>query len=288
MIALTRGGFALAIAPEIGGAVTRFDFEGRPVMRPAAKGASNPLDCCSFPLVPYANRIENGVLKFQGREFRLPLNFGQHPHSLHGHGWQTVWHVEAVSQDSVSIAFDHAPDAWPWAYTAVQQFVLADDGVRMRMTVRSRDRQPMPISLGFHPYFPRHPGSRLTARIAGMWQSGPNLIPSVHVEGSPLLDLAGGAVISKAPFVDNCFTGWHPPARIEQPEEGLAITLEASAECPFLHVFVPTGQDYFCAEPTTAMPNVFNRPEPAGVTGARVLAPGASLSIEMRIAVRKL
>jgi aldose 1-epimerase len=288
MIELARGGVALAILPELGGSVTRFDFEGRPVMRPAPKGATNPLDCCSFPLVPYANRIEHGVLKFEGREYRLPLNFGDHPHALHGHGWQTAWRVETVSKDRASIAFDHAPDAWPWAYTAVQEFGLTSDGARMRMTVRNRDGKPMPISLGFHPYFPRYPGSRLIARVAGMWQSDPTMIPTVHVDGSPLLDLAGGAMISQAPFVDNCFTGWHPPARIEQPEEGLAITLEASAECPFFHVFVPVGMDYFCAEPGTAMPNAFNRPEPAGVTGARVVAPGGSLSIEMRIAVRNL
>jgi aldose 1-epimerase len=217
MIELARGAVALAISPDLGGSVMRFDFEGRPVMRPAPAGATNPLDCCSFPLVPYANRIEHGVLKFEGREYRLPLNFGDHPHALHGHGWQTAWRVETVSKDRASIAFDHAPDAWPWAYTAVQEFGLTSDGARIRMTVRNRDGKPMPISLGFHPYFPRYAGSRLTARIAGMWQSDSTMIPTVHVDGSPLLDLAGGAMISKAPFVDNCFTGWHPPARIGRP-----------------------------------------------------------------------
>ena len=64
-------------------------------------------------------------------------------------------------------------------------------------------------------------------------------------------------VVSKAPFVDNTFTGWRGAARIEQPELGLAITLEASPECRFFHVFIPPGQDYFCAEPTSAMPNAW-------------------------------
>jgi len=286
MITLTRGKLALEVTPEIGGSITRFDLDGKPVLRPAPKSVTNPLDCCSFPLVPYANRIENGVLNFAGREYPLPLNFGQHPHSLHGHGWQTAWRVETVSRDRATIAFDHAPDAWPWAYTAEQEFALADDGLHVRLTLRSRDEKAMPFSLGFHPYFPRMPGSRLTARIVEMWLSDSTELPTVL--GKPRIDLPNGVVVSKAPFVDNCFTGWRPPARVEQPDLGLDITLAASAQCPFFHVFIPSGADYFCAEPTTAMPNAFNRPEPAGVTGLRVLAPGTTLSIEMAITVRSL
>ncbi|HUO99153.1 MAG TPA: aldose 1-epimerase [Rhizomicrobium sp.] len=286
MITLEQNGFVLEIVPEVGGAITRFDWKGRPVMRPAPQGVTNPLDCCSFPLVPFANRIENGKLEFEGREYPLPLNFGDHPHSLHGHGWQTSWRVETVSRDRAVIAFDHAPDAWPWAYAAEQEFVLADGGLRMRLTMRSRDDKPMPLSLGFHPYFPRNPGSRLTAQIDRMWLSDSTEIPTVL--GEPRIDLPHGVVIAKAPFVDNCFTGFHPPARIEQPEFGLEIALKASAQCPYFHVFIPNGTDYFCAEPTTAMPNAFNRPEAAGVTGARILSPAAGLSVEMAIAVRDL
>jgi len=286
MINLTHAGFALEINPEIGGSITRFDLDGRPVMRPAAKAATSPLDCCSFALVPFANRIEKGVMTFEGRQYRLPLNFGSHPHCIHGHGWQTSWRVEAVAKDRAVLAFDHAADAWPWAYTAEQEFALARQGLSARLTVRSRDDKPMPVSLGFHPYFPRRPGSRLEARIDRMWLSDATELPTVL--GAPRIDLAKGVVVSQAPFVDNCFTGWHPPARIEQPELGLEVAIQASAECPFLHVFIPNGTDYFCAEPTTAMPNAFNRPEPASVTGARVLAPGASLSIEMAVTARAL
>jgi aldose 1-epimerase len=146
----------------------------------------------------------------------------------------------------------------------------------------------MPTSLGFHPYFPRTASTRLTASVAGMWKADSTTIPTEHVTGSPLLDLARGALVDKAPFVDNCYTGWHPPARIDQPDSGLTISLDASPECTFFHVYAPVGQNFFCAEPGSAMPNAFNRPEPANVTGVRTLGPGESFSIEMRIAVRRL
>jgi aldose 1-epimerase len=287
MISLTQGGMELDLAPEVGGSVTRFAFESCDVLRPASKGTFTQGDACTFALVPFANRIEHGVLHFQGREYTLAKNFGNHPHSLHGHGWQTAWRVVSLSRDQVTLAYDYEAGDWPWTYSAEQVLTLAKGGMTHQLTVRSRDSKPMPTSLGFHPYFPRMPNTRLTASVKGMWQVDPTMTPTDHVEGSPLLDLSRGALLDHAPFVDNCFTGWHSPAHIDQPDSGLDISLEASPECTFFHIFVPVGQNFFAAEPVSAMPNAFNRPEPATVTGARVLAPGASFSIEMRLGVSR-
>jgi len=287
MIALVHGGMELDLAPEIGGAVTRLTFEGKDILRPAPKGAFTQLEACTFALVPYANRIENCVLHFQGREVRLRRNFGDHPHALHGHGWQTAWRVVSLSRDQATLAYDHEADDWPWTYSAEQVLTLADGGFTHRLTVRSRDAKPMPTSLGFHPYFPRSASTKLTASVKGMWMCNETMIPTEHVAGSPLLDFAHGALVDKAPFVDNCHTGWRPPARIDQPDSGLAISLEASPECTFFHVYVPVGENFFCAEPGSAMPNAFNRPESSSVTGAHMLASGASFSIEMRLGVSR-
>ena len=76
MITLGRGKFELDIAPEIGGAITRFEHGDKPVLRHVPQGETNVLEMCAFPLVPYANRIANGTFTFGGKEYRLPLNFG--------------------------------------------------------------------------------------------------------------------------------------------------------------------------------------------------------------------
>jgi aldose 1-epimerase len=196
--------------------------------------------------------------------------------------------VSSLSRDQAALAYDYEAGDWPWTYSAEQVLTLADGGFKHRLTIRSRDAKPMPTSLGFHPYFPKMASTRLTASVAGMWKANETMIPTEHVAGSPLLDLAHGAPVDKAPFVDNCYTGWRSPARIDQPSSGLTISLEASPECTFFHIYVPVGQTFFAAEPVSAMPNAFNRPEPASVTGARTLGPGESFSIEMRIAVRRL
>jgi aldose 1-epimerase len=288
MITLGRGKFELDIAPDIGGAITRFTLGDTPVLRRVAPGTTSVLDMCSFPLVPYANRIAEGRFVFEGREHCLPLNFGDHPHSLHGHGWQLPWRVEIFSRDRVSLVYDHAPDAWGWAYSAEQVFALNEDGLAVTLSLRSRDDKPMPYSLGFHPYFPRLPCSKLKAAVKGMWQADDTMLPVALVPATAVIDMSGGQVISAAPFVDNTFTGWQGPAVVTQPELGLEITLMASANSSFLHVFVPEGADFFCAEPTTAMPNAFNRTESGDVSGARILAPGETASIEMRLKIRAI
>ncbi len=99
-----------------------------------------------------------------------------------------------------------------------------------------------------------------------------------------MFDLSPNVALVNAPFVDNCYTGWQEPASIQQPEEGFRIVQSASAEATFLQFFTPTGADYFCAEPMSAMPDAVNRPETPPETGLRTLMPGATFSIAMSIA----
>ncbi|MDE2183490.1 MAG: aldose 1-epimerase [Alphaproteobacteria bacterium] len=287
MITLARGGLELDVSPEIGGAIARFAVDGTHVLRPAQPGVTDVREMSCFPLVPYANRIENAVLHFGGRTYDIPRNFGSHPHSLHGHGWRLPWRVESLSRDQVILGYDHGPDEWPWGYSAEEEYALDEGGLRVRLTLRSRDARPMPTSLGFHPYFPRTASTRVTSAVKGMWKTDATQIPTEYVAGTPPLDLMAGALVDKAPFVDNTFDGWRGPARIEQPDSGLELSLEASPACTFFHMFIPFGATFFCAEPVSAMPNAFNRPEAAAITGARTLAPGGTFSIEMRLGVAR-
>jgi aldose 1-epimerase len=279
-IALKDGDAQLLIDPAIGGSIARYVWRGRDVLRPAPENARKPVEMGCMVLVPFANRIAYGRFNWEGRAIQLTPNFG--PHAIHGHGWESPWTVTSQSATSATLAFGYRASDWPWTYDAELAFALMDGALNAELTVTNRDATSMPASLGFHPYFPRHPRARLTASVDAVWLSDATLIPTVKAGPAHFLDLAHGAELANAPFVDNCHAGWNGTAAIDQPDERLRIALKADAH--FLHVFVPSGESYFCAEPVTAMPDAVNRSEPAQETGLRTLAPGATFSLSMTLA----
>lgn len=288
MITLHGHGYTAEILPEMGGAVTALTFHDKAVLRPAPAAPRDAGETGCFALVPYANRIANGLLRFGGREIRLPRTFADHPHSMHGDGWRAVWQVVGKRKDFLLLAYEHAADVWPWAYRTEQQFTLGAGGVNIRLGLENRSDTPMPFSLGLHPWFVRSAATVLYAQVDGVWLADDTTLPTALEEGSHFLSMAGGAALKNAPFVDNCHTGWRGPAVIESPDQGLKITLTASPQCPFLHIYTPVGSDFVCAEPVTAMPDAFSREEPTAETGMRVLAPGGHFAMEMTIRAEEI
>src|ERR1700743_1048408 len=118
VLALRHGGAVLDLAPEGGGAVARFCVDGIDVLRRAPPDTRDVLEAACFPLVPFANRIAHGTFTFAGETVRLPRNFGDHPHALHGQGWQSGWEVRGATADTALLRYEHTADAWPWDYTA--------------------------------------------------------------------------------------------------------------------------------------------------------------------------
>lgn len=303
---LNAAGAQLEIAPGVGGSLARFTFRGTDVLRPAdgaARDAQDVLRYASYPLVPYSNRIAHARLTVNGREHALRRNFGEHPHSIHGVGWQSVWSVDAVAKDHALLSLDYSPSpevrgqsaretAWPWAFRAVQSFALAAiaGGVRLatRMTLVNTSDTAFPFGLGFHPFFLRGAHTLLGFKAQGMWESDATLMPTKLVAPIGALRFDPPQRVGEH-FIDNVYTGWDGTATVSDPERGIAVTIEADGACTFLVVYVPLEHDFVCVEPVTHMTDAFNlsaRGETA--TGARMLPPGAAFSTTMHLCVRAL
>lgn len=279
MSVIEQGEARLTLLPHVGGAVAGFSVGGLDVLRPAPSGASDALMTACFPLVPFCNRIPMGRFVFEGREVTLPPNLSGHPHALHGQGWRSAWAVDRASNEEATLSYQHAPDAWPWAYRAEQRFKLLASGVRVELSVTNTGEAAMPAGLGFHPYFPRRPGETLTAANDGVWLIDTDVLPTVHHPGPWEADWAAGAPVEGRGLIDHCYTGWDQRAVLRAP--GLPDTvITASPECRWLHVYVPPGEDFLCVEPCASRPNPFGE----GETGMVVLQPGESRSIWMEIA----
>ena len=163
MIDLRAGDYRLVLEPARGGSVARFDFGEEALFRPTC--GPSVLDTACFPLVPFSNRIAQGVFHAGGQDVRLAPNFpgAPHPHTLHGFGWLCEWQVIEASANRALLRHAYVAGEWPWDYVAEQRFDLSDRGLTHRLTICNRGNSPMPAGLGLHPEYPH----RQTARRAG-------------------------------------------------------------------------------------------------------------------------
>ena len=288
------------LAPTTGGAIGRFAFGGVDVLRPVsdeARATGNVRGYGCYPLVPYSNRIADAKLSWAERTHVLARNFGDHPHSIHGVGWQRPWRVAAHDPASALLAFEHGAaeadaHAWPWPFRATQSFVLAvDDRVATlaaRITIANAGTEAFPFGLGLHPFFPRSPATELGFHADGVWQTDNTQLPTakIAIPGAWRFDPPRTA---DPVALDNVFTGWRGEATLVDRGRRIETTITADGAASFLVVYVPPARDFLAVEPVTHMTDAFNRAArgEAG-TGTRTLAAGAAFSCTMRISARLL
>jgi aldose 1-epimerase len=274
-VRIAAGDWVAMLDPAAGGAVASLTRRGIDVLRPTPAGARDPLSFGCFALVPYANRIADGVLAFDDMRHVLPRNYPGQAHPLHGVGWLSPWTIVAQDATSMTCRHDHVPDAaWPWRYTATQRFELDAHGLAIALTLDNDGDAAMPYSLGFHPYFARDGVDTLQFAADGVWRANAAMLPTELDRADTFGDWSRGAAPQRDALVDHCYTGWTGRATLARADG--AVTLSATGT-PLLHFYLPPGADFFCLEPVTAMPDGINR------RAADVLAAGARRTIAMAI-----
>jgi aldose 1-epimerase len=304
VVTLRDGPFALDIAPEIGGAIvglhvawpTPSSPDGiEPLRRTsdAALAARDVRQAGSFAMLPYSNRMRECTLHFQGKRYRLAPNFGAHPHSIHGVGWQRAWTVESATATSATLRLEHGGAGneaaeWPFAFVARQHFAMAADGFTIGLEIDNTGSGDMPAGFGLHPYFLRGAGTRLVASTQGVWRNDEAMMPVSLDPVPPAWNASDGKLVA-ALSVDNCFAGWDGTARIEWPEWNAALDMTADPVFGHLVVYVPAGKPFFCVEPASNRNDGINMlAKGRDDTGVVVLAPGARLAGEVRFKFSRL
>jgi aldose 1-epimerase len=208
------------------------------------------------------------------------------PSPLHGQGWLNPWTVERLGTDHAELVYRHCAGEWPWAYEARQTFDLDDDGLTLVLDCTNRSDEPMPCGLGQHPYFPCGSQTRLDTRVETVWTIDEHVLPVEQVPATGRFGLEDRPVCGQD--LDHGFGGWSGRAIISDPDRRFRIAM-SSPDSNFFQLYSPASGGLFVAEPVTHANAAMNAPEEEWEElGMRVLEPGETMSLTMRVDVLRL
>jgi aldose 1-epimerase len=254
-ILLQQDSAALVLEPAKGGAVREWRRGQQHLFRPTpAVADDDPFLYACFPMVPYANRIAHGRFTYGGHEVRIEPNWDGDPHPLHGQGWRASWSVGELSDSRAVLYFDGGGDEWPWRYRCQQLFELRPDGLSVMLSVQNLATTPMPAVIGLHPYFPDANHARLGAQVPRVWRTDDSLAVE-NIATPPAWRFEPSRSVAGVPL-DHSFSDWTGDVDISWPDRRLRMR---ATNCAHLHIYTPSGRDFFCLEPQSAPAGALNR-----------------------------
>jgi aldose 1-epimerase len=296
-------GVEVSIAPSIGNRAYEMKVHGKNILyfppsdlaefqkRPGLNGI--PL------LAPWANRLNEPDFWANGKKYEFNMGLGNVSKDNHGlpiHGMLTtspLWRVTEVAADQQSahvtsrLEFWKYPDLmaqWPFAQEYEMTYRLSDGMLEVRMTVANLSAEPMPIVIGFHPYY-RIPGvprdewmARLPARQAVVTDD--RLIPTGELKP---FDLPNPLPL-KGRTLDNSFTDLERDAdgraHFSIESGGAKVEVLFGPKYPVAVIWepaAPPGQarDFICFEPMTAVTSGVNLQHEGKYSGLQMLPAGA-------------
>ena len=290
IVTLEDGPYALAVAPGFGARMASFRYAGRDVLRPTPKAVlAEPAvyGFAGFPLMPYSGPLFGPGFTFASVSYPLVRNVREEPTATHGEAWIAPFRILDRGEAALELEMIHepTPGTFPFRFRGHVRYSLSEDGLSILLRITSRDHRPMPAGLGIHPYFPKHPGTRLRFTAVGVWP--PDAPEAVLLGCQPLidgLDFGDGPDVS-AMVIDRLYEGWDGRAELIA-SDGFRTVIEADGVLDKMQIYSAWDYPYVCVEPVSNANDGFNRMA-AGVPshGVRVLEPNRSIEGTVRIFV---
>lgn len=293
LIVLQNQTFKVEISPLVGASIYSFkynlDGDWVNMMRPTSFTAlenNESGNFSSYNMIPYSNRIENGVFLHRAQTYQLAIN-NNDGHAIHGEVKDRAWKIINQMDHCLELEFnseDYSDISWPFLFSAKIKYELQDHNFKVHMTVINQSDQDMPAGMGIHPYFARkltdgddqvivnlptkglYPGE--TTIPTGTWEP-----PTADYDFSTTRELT-------TDFIDKCYRAYHRPAKINWVNSGVELTIDWDEVYQHLVLYVPKDDfTTFAVEPVTNCNNGFNLAN-QGVedTGTVYLAPNEELS----------
>lgn len=159
----------VSVVPSVGNIATEMKVKGHNVLRfPHASVAdfkARP-GATGIPFMgPWANRLDEQAFYANGRRHAFDMTLGNVRGEVPIHGFLTttdLWRVSAVTATAREASVTSRLDVykqpswmrqWPYAHTVEITYRLSDGVLEVATSIANLSDEPMPVSIGFHPYF---------------------------------------------------------------------------------------------------------------------------------------
>lgn len=282
-LTLRHGDLLCDLKPELGGSIAGLWLGTDPVLSSVPGAQMQTVrQSGSYPLVPFSNRIGQAQLQWAGTSHPLVRNFDPEPHAIHGVGWQRPWAVLESSDTFALLSLEHRADAaWPFDFDCSQAFKLEAGALEMSLSITNQSPVAAPVGLGWHPYFPKRPGTEVQFSATGRWEMGSDKLPTHRV------DHPGLHQTLESLTVDHCFEGWGGVLTLQDN----VMRVRVSSALRHLVVYTNPQRDNIAVEPVSHVNNALNLMTQTGARaedlGVVILQAGQTYSCEMRIEVER-
>jgi aldose 1-epimerase len=290
-------GVEVMIAPSIGNRAYAMYVHGKNILHLGAADvgalkARPGLSGIPF-LAPWANRFADSGFWANGKKYTFNSGLGSvrvQPNGIAMHGMLStspLWEVSEMAADGKSahvtsrFEFWKYPELmanWPFAHEYEMTYRLADGQLEVITTVINRSSEPMPLALGYHPYYelPDVPRDEAVAHIPAKTAvvTDDRLVATGEMKPMDLPD----PTPLKGRTLDNGFTDLIRDAQgravFSVEGQGKKIEVTYGPKWIVAVVWEPAGQNFICFEPMAAITNGPNLAHEGKYAAQQTVAPG--------------
>lgn len=245
-------------------------------------------------LGPWANRLDEQAFYANGRRYAFDMALGNVRGAIPIHGLLTfaeAWKVVSVEADGESARVTSRLDffseplwikQFPFAHTIEMTHALAKGELRVTTRIRNLSTQPMPVAIGFHPYFQLTDSARdewtISVGARKQWLLAPNLVPTGETRPIEAFFPEPRAAALKDYDLDHVFGDL---VRDEAGQATMTLTGRRQAldvvvgpNYRAMVIYAPKGRNFICFEPMAGITNAMNLAHKGLYPDLQSIAPG--------------
>ena len=276
-------GIVVAVAPSAGNLTREMTVKGHNILGPLG-----------IPfLAPWANRLDEQAFYANGKRYALNMDLGnvRGAHPIHGFLSAAVWEVVEAKADeraawvTSTLNFIAQPDwmaQFPFAHTIVMTHRLSDGVLDITVALHNLSAEPMPVSIGFHPYFRLADAERdswtigLDARTE--WLLAEDKIPTGETRPIERRFADPRAAVLRDHDLDHVFgdlirdASGHATMSVTGKRQRIDVAFGPNFRAAV--VYAPKGRDFICFEPMAGITDALNLAQRGQYKDVQYILPG--------------